>query len=132
MRFTHEGRTYVIEFQREYRMKDALVLQEDGTEKIESVPATRYPDTTAYVLEVKPSTADATGDTGKEERVPYRSYRVGCWHRDGFTLERGRLNALRGITRSNSLSYNFKQALWNAYIKRNDGVVIEGEKVTVH
>lgn len=105
MRFTFEGQTFTLEFQRSYR--EIFARDKAGTPDPLRILHTksRYPYTTAIVWK-------------EGEGVPYRTYTVGCSHRDNFTREEGRKNALKMICKGNSLPKAFKSALWDAYFSR--------------
>ena len=50
----------------------------------------------------------------------YRTATVGCWHRDkaNFTLEKGRIHALRLLSKTMDNEKDLKQALWKTYMDR--------------
>lgn len=118
MRFTHEGRTYVIEFRRQYGIPV-------GQQGVGRKPIPR-PYTTARLLEV-------TGD-GPTERTLVRTYTVGCAHRDAPNNELGRKAALTAAlydapTKGGGtpvlgapLTKDFRTAVWLAYHSRSRGV----------
>jgi len=94
MKFTYEGSTYLIEFERKKHKRKLGGL-------------TTFPDTTVRILVSRPN------------RLPgelYRTATVGCSIHDKFSLERGRLAALRLV--SMTLDKDFKKALWTNYINR--------------
>lgn len=103
MRFEHKGKLYALEFSRDYRQisyKEGLTVRSER------------PYTTVTILEI----------TEPDKRVQsirkvYRTATVGCWHKEPvFTLEKGRLHALRAV--SKSVDKDFKRAMWDAYQKR--------------
>ena len=115
MRFEYSGTTYQIEFQRERQLRRDSLTNED----IE----TTHPSTTARILVVD------DGKPAKEWKV-YRSWTVGCYHRDRFTTEQGRLYALRAISKGNSLPREFKARMWDAYITRTQPKMVEADTTT--
>lgn len=105
MRFTIDGRTYAIEFQREYHER---IRWNKGTK---TNVYSKYPYTTANIREVQ--------DGVKNEEWPiHRTYTVGCNYRDRFDREAGRIAALRMICMGNSLTKAFKAAIWATYLGR--------------
>ena len=102
MRFNYDGIDYVIEFQRELKPRK---IQTGRT--LSRVVMKRYPDTTVRILKSSP---------GALPGEVYREATVGCSVHDQFTLERGRIAALRAVSRT--LETGFKQALWYAYLTR--------------
>lgn len=102
MRFKFNGETFVIEFRR----GPGLI---PDREDLKMATATTFPNTTVFL-----SKQEADG-----KRVPYLTATVGAWHKEKFTKEKGRLAALRAV--SKTCSKAFKKALFEAYINRRDG-----------
>lgn len=94
MRFMYGEDLFEIEFQRTKRQR-AL-----------GGPKT-FPDTTVRLLRYKPD--------GQFSEI-YREATVGCSIYDKFTLEGGRLAALRAISRT--LGKDFKRTMWSTYLNR--------------
>lgn len=106
MTFTWEDNTYHIEFQRAYKQVRVGVI--DGVDIFKS---SRYPYTTVLIWKSGPKI------------IPdlFRTATVGCWSNEKqFTLEKGRLNALRLVGRT--LDKGFKKAMWKAYSERDHKV----------
>lgn len=107
MRFDHDGKTYALDFQRDYKL---IRLGEINGEVL-TAPS-RYPYTTARVLEVDQALP-------VYEWPVYRTATVGCWHKEPvFRLERGRLHALRLLSRT--LNREMKVKVWDTYMGRHD------------
>jgi hypothetical protein len=115
--FDYDGKTYVIQFERKCR---PITLYTNTIElgRTSCYTSTK-PYTTAMILE-KLSTTPTTYKT-------FRTWTVGCYHRDQFVADRGRTAALRGALREDKrklsptqLMWNlgFRQALWTAYCNR--------------
>ena len=111
MRFTVDGRTYAIDFQRDYRSRDhyeeVAEEQADGTVKLVTVKTTvksTYPYTTVKILEVDDTIP-------RKDWKVYRTYTVGCATSDRFSPEAGRKAALR-------------MALGTGILERPVGVII--------
>lgn len=121
MRFTVDGVTYAIEFSRSFRTVH-LPYRVKGLKKsktaVKVVQKSFYPYTTVNILPVDLNTGKPVVDP-EGQPVIHRTWTVGCSHRDNFSPEEGRMNALRGVTRGNSLSREFKRAVWNAYWSRS-------------
>lgn len=110
MKFTYdhptgERFTYVIEFSRTFR--DIHVGVDDLGNDV-AVPST-YPYTTVVIWQ-----SDGTGATPS---TIFRTYTVGCAHRDHFTREQGRKAALKLAI--DGLSREFRTAVWKAYHNRS-------------
>lgn len=105
MRYTFDGKTYVIEFKRVYReyphtdVKTGLQLMRKSTN----------PYTTVTILETTP---------GQPVQKVFRTATVGCHHGDRFSLEKGRCRALRLATIT--LPLQMKPILWKAYHDRRN------------
>ena len=102
MKFEHEGNMYSLDFQRE--RKPVVV---GATPEGEPVQApSLYPYTTVVLWrKMKDGTLEL-----------FRTATVGCWHGEYFTLEKGRLQALRLV--SKTLSKELKKKMWAAYMNR--------------
>ena len=105
MRFTYDGRTYVVEFQREFR---PLKLYSFRSQEEVTTPSTK-PYTTVRVVEL-----DAED---RPIEPPFRHATVGCHATDRFTKEEGRIKALRLLT--GYLPKPMRSAVWGAYTGRN-------------
>jgi hypothetical protein len=121
MRFTYNDKTYVLEFSRKHRERA------DGQSLVTTVrPMSTHPYTTVKVIEVDPR--------NPAHRYLYREATVGCWHKEVFTLERGRIHALRAVGKN--MPADFKAAMWKAYtdretIKKKQPYTEETEVVTL-
>lgn len=102
MRFEHNGDSFALSFRREYR--DRI------NEKGDTVKSTK-PYTTVELYKQE-------GD----KFTLFRTATVGCWHKDDYRLEKGRLGALRFLSKGNSLSQEFKAAMWKSYMERPRGL----------
>ena len=108
MTFGHEGYMYLIDFQREHKSVRVGVTPEG-----EDVFApSRFPYTTVNLFRM---TIPVDPINGKMEL--YRTATVGAWHKEKFTLEKGRIHALRSV--STTLPKDLKNKLWQAYMGRN-------------
>lgn len=106
MQYVKDGKTYDIEFRRYHR---ALYLPDPN------LPGTnRKTQSTNPSTEVTIRIADATKP--KVEWEVWRSAVAHCNHRDRFSLEKGRIMALRAVTRT--LDKGEKPLLWKAYHER--------------
>lgn len=134
LKFEFEGTKYRIDFTREARTVKQFRGYADSVDTsngevikvpvVVDVPA-RYPYTTVTLWKTMPGGGE----------VIYRSYTVGCIHTDSYTLEDGRLAALRMLSKSNSLDKPFKKAMWTCYFdrfnqKHNPAKTVNGE--TIH
>lgn len=112
MRFQFEGKTYSIEFQRDYSTHRSVSTSPEAT-------------TTTFVKDTFPYTIarimlHTTTVDGKEKLEVWRTAKVGCWHQEKkFSLETGRLRALRNITRT--IPKPMKPLMWDAYHSRPRG-----------
>ena len=104
MKFTFDGAVFLLEFSRE--RKPVVVESRTG---FTFAPST-YPYTTTTLWKIVPGSPPEL----------YRTATVGCWfkERGKFTLEKGRLHALRVM--SKTLTPDFKEVMWKAYINRKD------------
>lgn len=108
MRFHYNGHDFSIEFQRTHKMiptgtdKEGNIVYEDS----------KYPYTTVIIYKW------VEGENGKLVPEMYRTYTVGCYHKDHFTNEEGRKTALRCLCIGNSLTAGFKKVLWDTYLSR--------------
>lgn len=103
MKFKYNGTEYLIEFERQYRQ---IRSGYDEQKQEQIFKQSRYPYTTAKIL------------TLPDKKV-FREATVGAHYKEAFTLEKGRLNAMRLISRT--LDKGFKKAFWEAYVSRNNG-----------
>jgi hypothetical protein len=99
MRFKFNGETFIIEFRRHPGL---IPDRPDLPLRV----STRYPSTTVFL------SREREGGV----REPYLTSTVGAYHKDRFTKEKGRLAALRVV--SKSCSKAFRKALFDAYIGR--------------
>jgi len=114
MRFTHNGKTYAIDFQRERKMVPVGITPKrygnlGHNAEVLYAPSNR-PYTTVRLLQV---------DEEKpfKDWYVYRTATVGCWHREKqFSLERGRLHALRLVTLT--LDKEMRTKMWEVYTRR--------------
>lgn len=129
MRFVHEGKTYALEFQRTHRDIRRYQKVKGKTKAIETV-STRYPYTTVNLLELGPEDPK----TGKPTSTIYRTGTVGCWFRDRFSLEDGRLAAMRFMVRADGVSREMRIKVFDCYFGRHLEPVEQDqeEKVTIH
>lgn len=128
MRFKHGAKLFQIDFRRHGgtipgRTVTIEIEKDDpdnpgGTIFVEEqrpIP-TRYPYTTVTVCEV------TRGENGRDVFTPVRTATSGAYHKERFTLEKGRLAALRILfpkhTKHDAAERAFKEAVWNAYINR--------------
>jgi hypothetical protein len=107
LHFVDDGKEYAIEFKR--KLSDVTLQRIAGGNSVLG-PST-YPYTTVDIVEVDKSTSPYT-------RRVHRTFTVGCHHKDRFNREKGRINALRQVSRTDSLSYEFKAKLWQTYMER--------------
>jgi hypothetical protein len=102
MRFTVFDQEFSMEFSRAHR--EIPVHNDDGTT---TFVLSKYPYTTIMLWRHL---------QGENPEV-YRTATVGAWHKEKtFTLERGRLCALRAV--STTLDRVVKAAMWDAYMRR--------------
>lgn len=100
MRFSYDGHEYSISFKRETK---------DITRFNGEVVKSRFPITTVTLSK----------KTGDKQYELVREASVKTSKGDEFTFEKGRLAALRSVSRT--LDKPFKKALWKAYISRPRG-----------
>lgn len=112
MRFTFEGRVYEITFKRHH---SNVFVPDTWSKHVKRVRKSQFPYTTVKILVVDESSP------AKDWGV-FRTGTVGCWFRDKFNHENGRLNALKFMTKGNSMSKDMKSAVWDAYMSRPRGV----------
>lgn len=115
MRFSVEGQEFEISFRRYH---PTLYLPDPNLKGTNKKTRTTHPSTEALILVVDPKKKPVEYDV-------HRSYTVGCYHQDKFTQEDGRLAALKMISKGNSLSKEFKAAMWEAYTNRFETFQIE-------
>lgn len=106
MTFQHGEKTFKIEFHRERR--EVKTFDEKGKEVF---VLSKHPFTTAEIVEL-------TED--KEKRVVLASASAGCSPEDKFTLESGRLRALKKVT--DQLPREMRKVLWETYHSRGGTV----------
>ena len=111
MRFQVDGTTYALDFQREHKYVHVpYPKQTKGGNKIMETKRSTHPYTTVRVVVVDDSVPPKQWKTAFEATV-------GCWHKeDKFTIEKGRLEALRKINRI--IPPDMKSPMWNAYLQR--------------
>lgn len=104
MRFEFGGRTYTIEFQRKY-----LEYQRHDYETgLDFTVKSTYPYTTVTIFETDPA--------HPLDKKIFRTATTGCFHKDNFSLEKGRCRALRLATITTPKA--MKPVLWKAYHER--------------
>ena len=109
LQFVHGTNTYAIEFER-YRPA--------GDRHGEPGQPYTFPYTTARLMI---ETQAKAGEIEIHGFHLYREWTVGCWHKEKrYTLETGRLRALRGLSRGLT-DLGLKQALWKCYLGRPKG-----------
>lgn len=104
MRFEFGGKVYVIDFERKYRQ----FQKHDYVSGLDSFVKSKFPYTTATIYETDP--------THPLDKKVFRTATAGCFHRDNFSLEKGRCRALRLVTMA--LPKEMKPVLWKAYHER--------------
>ena len=104
MRFEFDGRSYYITFQRKHRE----YLRHDYETGLDFNVKSKYPDTTVTIFETDPA--------HPLDKKVFRTATVGCWREDHFSLEKGRVRALRLATVTCPLA--MKPLLWKAYHDR--------------
>lgn len=117
MRFKFNGADYQLEFQREFK---PVRVGFDEVNQVDLMGPSKWPYTTANLFITEPGTLP-----GKL----LRTYTVGAHHTEQFSYEEGRLNALRQLSKTNSLSKELKKAMWDAYLYRPRPVSKPKEKV---
>lgn len=105
MKFVVDGDTYELDFQRSYK-QIPIERQPDGVIVYQK---SKYPYTTCTILRHHASSGKVS---------VYRSCTVGAYHKDKFTLEAGRMNALKLLSKGNSLTKHFKAQMWKTYLNR--------------
>ena len=117
MKFTYEGQQYLIEFCRErYNLRK---FDKGNDYPFQLVIKSKHPYTTVNIMLME----EPRSATSKGKVSVYRSATVGCYHKDRYTHEQGRITALREVGRT--LPKEFKGAMWDAYRNRRE----EGVKV---
>ena len=113
MRFTYKDKEYSINFQREHKLVRVGVI---GDEDIYTKSKHVY--TTVLLLEHSISKKSwwIAWRRNNEKPVVYRTATVGCHRRDKPSNERGRVNALRNITKT--LPKDMIPLMWDAYHDR--------------
>lgn len=123
MKFEFADQQYEIEFERQHKQrtlkKGEMGVNKDGILVTEGEIPCTFPHTTARIVYIPPEVPGVVS-AGK---VVFRTWTVGGHHRDNFTREDGRINALRGICKGRSLNREFKEAIWNAYFSRFTPVI---------
>lgn len=122
MKFKYNDDTYIIEFQRTFKERKFLSPREkkelaaviekqkaEGKEPVGKKFYTKYPQTTVRLIRNKVNALP--GEV-------FREATVGCntVKHDKFTLDKGRVEALRKITPT--LDKGFRHAMWTAYSNR--------------
>ena len=123
MKFDYEGKTYVLEFERDH--KQLTLLRGGRKETVKS----KHPYTTATLyVQTSPTT-----------RAVVTHATVGCCPTDSYSNAAGRLFALRSLTgnlKKLNKDRDFRAALWKTYVDRDKrpAKVVEGEvvKETIH
>lgn len=103
MRFEYEGSTYLIEFMR--KNKTVRVGVNASGDDVWGI--SRFPYTTVIIWKLIPNS---------ELRELVRTATVGCHHGDEYSPEKGRVNALRLVTKT--LEKPFYTKMWQAYTGR--------------
>lgn len=112
MRFVFETRLFAIEFRRDYRKIERV----DENGKLHKVQ-TKFPYTTCNILELDPTSRNEKGFITHKNSKVFQTATVGAWHKEpNFTLETGRLRALRNVTRT--LPKEMRPLVWDAYFGR--------------
>lgn len=119
MKFTYNGLNYRIEFERKVRTHKVLLKDEDGHPVrdendgviFEDLPDD-YPSTTVRIIQEYPDLPSVIPGA----QIVLRTNTVKPWRNEPFTLEHGRIYALRSVTPG--WPRKFKQAMWEAYINR--------------
>jgi hypothetical protein len=117
MRFEYDGCTYFLEFKRFYRdltrYRETVQVNEVTGEEMRAIEGfmvkSTHPYTTVRIMKDIPSCVPD---------ILFRSATVGCHPNDHFTVEEGRLRALRKISTGNGLPPGFKREMWAAYFGR--------------
>ena len=104
MKFSVDGVQYFLDFKREYKMVPSGY---DKVAKAQIMKESKYPYTTANLWKQ---------EAGKLPGI-YRSATVGAYRGDRYTNERGRVIALRALTKGMDLF--MRQAVWTAYSHRD-------------
>lgn len=112
MRFEFVGSKFAIDFVRSLRQRTFFTESSAGT-SVEMKVNSTYPYTTVNILELDPK------EKGIKNAKVFRTATVGCWHLEpNFSLETGRLRALRSVTRT--LPKEMRPLVWDAYMSRKD------------
>src|SRR5688572_29785262 len=104
MRFTFDGKNYYIEFQRKYREYP----RHDYETGLDFSVKSKYPYTTVTIFETDPA--------HPLDKKVFRTATTGCYHKDNFSIEKGRCRALRLATITTPKA--MKPVLWKAYHER--------------
>lgn len=118
MKFNVGENLYVIEFEREYRQVlmgvDVSVDSEKNEVRTPKYAQSQHPYTTVRLIQV-PKQIEGVVPGSK---IVYRTATVGCWHKEKtFNHEKGRIHALRTV--GETVSKDFRKAMWKAYSERN-------------
>lgn len=134
MRFTLNGRTFAVEFQREHKIREVWVdnpaykdkkpseikqMKKDGVpEHVPELRPSKFPYTTARVVEIL---QEAQRDAEGQVIVPavtavFQEAVVGARHNEKFDPEMGRRFALRNLTRT--LPREMRPIVWRLYMGR--------------
>lgn len=108
MRFSFDGKEYVLDFHREYNTVRRFDVKLGDYVQTQS----KYPDTVVKLKQQLPETRIADLPVILEERVR-------CFNRDQFDPEMGRVFALRRL--GQGVSKEFRAAMWTAYTSRERG-----------
>jgi hypothetical protein len=110
MRFSYSGKTYSLDFSRNFKPVNPVGKSGDLGKFDMSKKLSKYPYTVATLYEV------VEGQKGSEWPI-VADAEVGCLvGADKFTLESGRLYALKKLTKG--MENGLKAAIWDTYIKR--------------
>jgi hypothetical protein len=119
MRFTFEGREYVLEFSRAYKQVKVVKQKKELTVRSE------YPYTTATLYQVN--------EAAPHQRSFVTFATVGCAPFEQFSHAAGRLLALQDLSiklrKLLKYSKEFNTALWQAYTNRGRLPVVIAEPV---
>ena len=112
MKFVFNDETYGIDFVREHK-----VIRRDVVDGVEVEVKSKYPSTTVNILKLDPTSKDAKGRLTTKNSTVFATATVGAWHKEPvFSLEKGRLRALRNVVRT--LPKEMKPLVFDAYFSR--------------
>lgn len=112
--FDYEGKSYVVDFQRTKRVVGHQVVKQNTADRIVKHVYATYPDTHIFIREMVPE------KPSKEWPIRWQARAKYC-DKDRFSLEGGRMAALKKLTGADGALYKQKdlcQQLWTAYNTR--------------